>query len=54
MNKVDSMIVYTLFLSGMVDVNLQQNLGFFCHQVTFWMLTEIFLLGVLICSSKDR
>jgi len=42
MNKVDSMSIYTLFHTGMFDVNFHSNLGFFCHKVTFWMLTEFF------------
>lgn len=43
MNSVDSMSIYTLFCSGMVDVNFYLNLSLFCHKVTFWVLTEFFL-----------
>jgi len=49
------MSIYTLFHTGMVDVNFHSNLGFFCHKVTFWMLTEIFFFrDILISSIKDR
>lgn len=56
MNKDYSMSIYTLFHTGMVDVNFHSNLGFFCHKVTFWMLTEIFFFvrDILISSIKDR
>jgi len=55
MNKVDSISIYTLFHTGMVDVNFYSNLGFFCRKVTFWMLTEFFFArGILVSSIKDR
>lgn len=44
MNKVYSMSIYTLFHTGMFDVNFHLNLGFFCHKVKFWMLIEFFFL----------